>query len=160
MAVAWAASPLRAQSDGRRVPLLPQWEFRAEGVAADAPSVVAGIGINWRAGWYVRPALTLAGGAVRADALPWTGLVRVDAAVRFHLDPFGERPRGLYGSVGASWRHLASAGLGGGDVPILTLAAGVEGKRGRRFTPAVEIGVGGGVRITGVVRRTRTGPAR
>ena len=117
-----AAGPLAAQatvSDPRRVPLRPQWELRAEGVAAESPSALAGVGVNVRAGWYVRLGASLAAGARRIDDGPMVGQVRADATLRFLLDPFAERRRGLYGGVG-----LSAAQLGGGigaRPPVLLL---------------------------------------
>jgi hypothetical protein len=153
--------PLAAQASGvdhdhdepRRVPTLPQREFRAEAVAATDPSAVAAFGLNLRAGWYARVGASLGAGAQWREAGPTVGVVRADATVRFLLDPFAERRRGLYGGVGISALH-AGGGIGG-QPPVLLLLAGVESRpRGGRVW-AVEAGLGGGVRIALVRRRAR-----
>lgn len=148
------ALPLAAQghaADARRVPLRPQWELRAEGVAAESPSAIGAVGLNVRAGWYVRLGASLGGGARWIEDGPALGQVRADASVRFLLDPFAERRRGLYGGVG-----LSAAQLGGGigaQPPVLLLLAGLEGQpRGGRAW-ALELGLGGGLRVA-VVRRS------
>jgi hypothetical protein len=149
-----AAHPAYAQV-ARSVPPLPQWEARVEGTAAREPAVHAGIGINVRAGYYARVGLTGAAGAARGADDVWRGSQRVDAAVRFLLDPFTEQPRGLYGGAGVSLRHDA------GDLtPALLLLAGVEGRPRGGVSPALEVAVGGGVRFGVVLRRTRSGRAR
>jgi hypothetical protein len=151
------ARPLAAQattSDPRQVPLRPQRELRAEAVAADALGALAALGVNVRAGWYVRLGASLGAGARFQDDAPAVGEVRADAAVRFLLDPFAERRRGLYGGVGLSASHLGG-GIGGRP-PVLLLLAGVEGplRNGRAW--ALELGLGGGVRV-GLVRRGARG---
>lgn len=149
------AAPLGAQSassdDPRRVPLRPQWELRAEGIAAEAPGAVVGLGVNVRAGWYVRVGGAVAGGARWSDASAPVGQVRADATLRFLLDPFAERRRGLYGGVGLSTTQLG--GGGGAQAPQLLVLAGLESQpRGGRAW-ALEVGLGGGVRV-GLVRRS------
>jgi len=149
------AAPLGAQSassdDTRRVPLRPQWELRAEGIAAEAPGAVAGLGVNVRAGWYVRIGGAVVGGARWSDASAPIGQVRADATVRFLLDPYAERRRGLYGGVGLSTTQL---GRGvGAQPPQLLLLAGVESQPRNGRAWALEVGLGGGLRV-GVVRRS------
>lgn len=139
-----------AQGPDRRVPLRPQWEWRAEGVAASAPSAVLGAGLNVRAGWYLRLGAALAGGAVRTASDEWEPLARLDVTTRFLLDPFGERARGLYGGAGLSVAHR-SGGDGLQD-PVLLMLVGLEGPRTARGAWAVELGLGGGVRLA-IVRR-------
>lgn len=149
-----AARPAYAQV-ARSVPLLPQWEGRIEGTAAREPAVHAGIGLNVRAGYYARVGLTLAAGAARGADDTWRGSQRIDAAVRFLLDPFTEQPRGLYGGAGVSLRHDD-----GTLTPALLILAGVEGRPRGGVSPSVEVAVGGGVRFGVVLRRTRPGRAR
>jgi hypothetical protein len=139
--------------DPRRVPTLPQREFRAEAVAATDPSALAAFGVNLRAGWYARVGASLGAGAQWREAGPSVGVVRADATVRFLLDPFAERRRGLYGGVGISALH-AGGGVGG-QPPVLLLLAGVESRPRNGTLWAVEAGLGGGVRIALVRRRAR-----
>lgn len=154
------ASPLAAQGrssdhdhdDPRRVPTQPQRELRVEAVAATDPSAVAAIGLNLRAGWYVRAGAALGTGVLWREG-PAVGLMRADATVRFLLDPFAERRRGLYGGVGISARH--AAGGVGSQPPVLLLLAGVESRPRDGRVWAVEAGLGGGVRFGLVRRRAR-----
>lgn len=155
--VAWlplAGSLLGAQgitSDPRQVPLRPQLELRAEGVAAESPAAIGAVGVNVRAGWYVRLGASLGGGARWIEDGPTVGVLRADANVRFLLDPFAERRRGLYGGVG-----LSAAQLGGGlgaQPPVLLLLAGLEGQPRDGRAWALELGLGGGLRVA-VVRRS------
>lgn len=155
--VAWpplAGSLLGAQattSDPRQVPLRPQWELRAEGVAAESPSAIGAVGVNVRAGWYVRLGASLGGGARWIEDGAAVGMLRADATLRFLLDPFAERRRGLYGGVG-----LSAAQLGGGlgaQPPVLLLLAGLEGQPRDGRAWALELGLGGGLRVA-VVRRS------
>lgn len=158
--VAWltlAGSPLGAQattSDPRQVPLRPQLELRAEGIAAESPGAVGSVGVNVRAGWYVRVGASLGGGARWIEDGPTVGQVRADATVRFLLDPFAERRRGLYGGVGVSAAHLG-AGLGA-QPPVLLLIAGIEGQPRNGRAWALELGLGGGLRVALVRRSARS----
>lgn len=144
---------LRAQvlDDLRWAPPAPQFELRAEGVAAEQPSALFGAGVNVRAGWYVRAGVLLAAGAAWPESDRAVGLARLDATMRFHLDPFADRARGLYAGGGISLAHR-----GGGDGlqdPLLMLLVGVEGAPEAGRVWAFEVGVGGGLRL-GVARRS------
>lgn len=135
---------------GDRPSASPRWEGRLEATAAEAPGAHVGIGLGMRAGWYVRPSLLLAAGAVQGSDDVWRGSQRADIVVRFLLDPFGERPRGWYGGAGVSVQQVAGRSRG-----VLLLLAGVEGRARAGFRPAIEVGVGGGVRLGVVLRRAR-----
>ncbi len=140
-------------SDPRHVPLRPQLELRAEGVAAESPGAIGSVGVNVRAGWYVRVGAALGGGARWIHDGPTVGQVRADATVRFLLDPFAERRRGLYGGVGVSAAQLG-AGLGA-QPPVLLLLAGIEGQPRKGRAWALELGLGGGLRVALVRRSSR-----
>lgn len=140
-------------SDPRQVPLRPQLELRAEGIAAESPGAVGSVGVNVRAGWYVRLGAALGGGARWIHDGPAIGQVRADATVRFLLDPFAERRRGLYGGVGVSTSQLG-AGLGA-QPPVLVLLAGIESQPRNGRAWALEVGLGGGLRVA-LVRRSAT----
>lgn len=148
--------PMAAQEDERGVSALPQFELRPDVTFARAEGAHLGVGVNLRAGYYVRVGAALAAGAIRGGDDVWRGAPRLDVTARFLLDPFGERPRGLYGGAGVSVQHVA----GGNATGTLLLLAGIEGRQRRTFTPAIEVGVGGGVRLGVVFRRTRRGQAR
>lgn len=146
-----AAGADRASAQfGEAQPASPRWEGRVEGTAAEAPGAHLGIGIGLRAGWYARPSVHLAAGAVRGSDDVWRGSQRADVMLRFLLDPFGERPRGWYGGAGVSLQQVAGRSRGS-----LLLLAGVEGRARRGVRPALEVGIGGGVRFGVVLRRAR-----
>lgn len=159
-----ALAAQRAPSDNPRyVPPAPVLELRTVVPVGDDPELQLGVGLNVRAGWYVRASLAVLGGAVRMDSAI-VGVARIEGALRFHLDPYFEAPgcrrnqagvrcKGLYGGVGLSQRFLG-AGLGGDD-PVLLFIVGVEGKRRRHGVWAGELGVGGGLRVGATWRRGR-----
>ena len=141
-------TPLGAQAPVRA---MPQREGRLDAVLTPGGGVLAGVGVNRRFGWYARGGATLSVGAVRAGD-GWAAMQRLEVVSRFLFDPFGEHRRGVYGGAGVAVRHLA------GDVtrPELVLVAGVEGPRvGTAMIPAVEVSLGGGLRIGMVWRRPR-----
>ncbi len=155
--VAPLVTPLAGQEDDDRlVRALPQWELRQDVTLAREPGAHLGVGLNVRAGYYVRVGVALAAGAVQRDDAVWVGAPRLDLTARFLLDPFGERPRAWYGGGGVSVVQRP-----GEDArAVLLLMVGLEGRKRRTVTPAVELGVGGGVRLGVVLRRTRPGQAR
>lgn len=150
LALLAAASGHASAQFGERASASPRWEGRLEGTGAEAPGAHVGIGVGVRAGWYARPSVQLAVGAVRGDDNVWIGSQRADLVVRFLLDPFGERPRGWYGGAGVSVQQVAGRGRGS-----LLLLAGLEGRVRRGVRPAIEVGLGGGVRLGAVLRRAR-----
>lgn len=135
---------------------MPQWELRQDVTLAREPGVHLGAGVNVRAGYYARLGAALAGGAVHREDGAWVGAPRLDVTARFLLDPFGESTRAWYGGGGVGIVQRA----GRGASTALQLVMGFEGQQRRAFTSAVELGVGGGVRLGVVLRRTRLGQAR
>lgn len=158
-----AAAQSPVDDEPRRVPAAPVLELRAVLPLQEEPEFQAGLGASLRAGWYVRLAAAALGGVVRDDSLT-KGVARLEAAVRFHLDPFFEGAgcrrgdtggicRGIYGGVGLSQRFVGSGE--GADDPVLLLLLGVEGRRRPSGVWALELGVGGGVRLGATWRRNR-----
>jgi hypothetical protein len=139
----------RAAWAQERAPSPLQWEGRFDALLTPLPGAHAGGGLNVRAGHYARIALTAAFGAV-SDRGETLASGRADATVRFLLDPFAEARRGWYGGAGLSVRGDGDRAWHGG----LVLMLGVEGTRTSRTVRAVELALGGGVRL-GVVLRTR-----
>jgi hypothetical protein len=162
--LAWAhsvAAQAAPADNPRRVPVAPVLELRAVVPIQEEPEFQVGAGLSLRAGWYVRGAIALLGGAVQDDSAT-RGVARVEAAVRFHLDPFFEAPgcgrgetdrvcRGVYAGVGLSQRFVENAA----DDPGLLLLVGIEGRRTSAGVWALELGVGGGVRVGATWRRSR-----
>lgn len=134
---------------------MPQLEWRADASAARRPDAHLGVGVNLRAGWYVRVGAGLATGATRGRDAVWRSSQRAELALRFHLDPFGERRRGVYGGAGVAARLVD-----GRSRPVLTLIAGVEGATVGRWIPALELVMGDGVRAGVALRRTRDDSSR
>lgn len=153
-------TPLEAQGheeqQTRAVRPLPQWELRQDITGAREPGAHVGVGLNVRADYYVRLGVAISAGAVRRTDDAWVGAPRLDLTARYLLDPFGERPRGWYGGGGVSVAQRPGQGATAG----LQLLVGLEGRRGQPLTPAIELGVGGGVRLGVVLRRTRPAPSR
>lgn len=133
-------------------------EVRIDGTSANIDRLEIGGGAAIPMGTYVRLALLVGGGVARDDVR--TGAVpnrvaaaRADAIARFQIDPFHQSPRGLYGGGGVS--YLASKGSRG--QAYLTLVAGMEFRDRGRVAPAIEIALGGGVRVGVALRRTAPG---
>jgi hypothetical protein len=108
---------------------------------------------------YLRTHLTAAGGLVRRDER-WMRESRYEASTRFLLDPFRQSRYGL--SFGAGLGLTNSDGLFG-DVNILGVApqkwrpfllayTDVELRRTTGLTPAIQVGVGSGVRVGFLIR--------
>jgi hypothetical protein len=118
----------------------PRLEVRTDWIAGAATSLQFGIGAVAPLGIYTRA------GVVASSTVGWRALgnsaARLDAVLRFHLDPFREERWGLYGIAGAG-------GVRGGDgwSAVIVVGAGLElPGRGRRVW-AVEGGLGGGWRL-------------
>ena len=74
----------------------------------------------------------------------------MDLLTRFLLDPYGQTAWGISAGGGLSLR----AEPGDRVRPLLLVALDIEGRRSARgIAPAVQIGLGGGVRIGAVLRR-------
>jgi hypothetical protein len=140
-----APSTVLAQDDGPSI----RAEWRADLFLASVDAAHAGIGSSTDLGAYARLDATLGVGAA------WIGSEavasgRADLGVRFLLDPYHQERWGVYGGAGVSTRYED----GPGARVLLTLFAGAELPGDRPWRPAVEAGIGGGVRV-GLVLRPR-----
>jgi hypothetical protein len=132
-------------------------EYRADVIVGRGTAGQVGAGAELPLGYYVRLGITGAAGMTWRDgATPTSG--RVDVIARYLLDPFREVPRALSLGGGISVPYVE------GDQrvrPYLTLVADLEGPRMHNgpFSPALQVGVGGGSRIAVVLRASR-GPWR
>lgn len=140
----------------RTVPMAPRWESRLELTAADQLAAHLGVGANARAGYYVRLFAGLAAGAAQSESHEWEPAARLDFAARFLLDPFAERPRGLYGGAGVSLGQRFAPDAPPAR-PVLVLLAGLEGRSRNGRVWATELSLGGGVRLGLVWRGARAG---
>ncbi len=138
---AGAQIPTRRQPASRIRP-----ELRIDYLASP-DAIQLGGGAVARVGNYVR--LGAIGGVGPhldddVDRLGW----RVDLIGRFLVDPFRERRWAPYASAGVSVR-----GAGSETEEYLMILFGLEGPLSRGWSPAVEVGVGGGFRAGLVMRR-------
>lgn len=122
-------------------------ELRADHTAARVRRLEGSAGIVLPAGTYVRIALTGGAGGGEEHGSRFTAY-RADAAVRFQLDPFHQARAGVYGGAGVAWL----GGRGRAGTARLTLGAGLELPEWGPLAPALELGVGGGVRIAIAIR--------
>lgn len=147
-ALSCIAPSMRAQLPSPTV----QPEARLDVIAGHQPAVQAGVGLQIPMGYYVRLGIVgAAGGPTGRDApSPRRADGRADLLVRFLLDPFRQSAYGLSLGGGLS----ARAEPGDRVRPRLLVAVDLEGRRSSHgLVPAVQVGLGGGVRIGVVLRR-------
>src|SRR5688500_17381914 len=148
VAVLAGAGHLEAQEAGRGSVFRPLG--RVDAFLARADAVHAGAGVTRDLGSYVRLDYVLAAGAARAGG-ETVASARAEGVARFLLDPFRQSRWGFYGGGGLVAR------LDGGDDlrGYVTLLFGAELPDEGRMLEAIELGIGGGMRIALVVRRGR-----
>lgn len=128
-----------------------QSELRAEAVVARRASALVMAGANVPVGLYVRAGAAAGLGVVVLDG---SGRLaqRADVTLRFLLDPFAETHWGPYAGGGLTVRRDGGERAAAGMLFLL----GVEGRRGKRWSPAAELAFGEGARFAVVLRRART----
>ena len=127
----------------------PMPELRADAIVGHQPAAQLGAGLQLAMGYYARLGVVAAGG-VRLDDVTPRADARMDVLVRFLLDPFRQAPYGL--SLGGGLGVRAEPG--DRVRPVLLLALELEGRRSAGgWVPAVQAGLGGGVRIGLLARR-------
>jgi hypothetical protein len=136
-ALAGLAAPVAAQQTPQSY-----GEYRVDAIGGRGNSVQGGAGLTLPQGVYVRLALDAAAGVTWRDGEAHAS-GRGDAIARFTLDPLRESRLGL--SLGGG----VSVPVVEGDRvrPYATLVLDLEGRRHGRWTPAVQLGLGGGVRL-------------
>ncbi len=124
-------------------------EFRADAFFASGTTVQGGAGVVVPAGVYVRVGLDGAAGESWRDGTSFAS-GRIDLIARFLLDPLREN------NVAFSFGGGLSAPIDhdGFRTPYLTVVMDIEGRRRGGFTPALELGLGGGARVGFVLRRS------
>jgi hypothetical protein len=139
------------RAEGQTQSLIPPMysELRADAIVARETAAQVGAGVVMPLGIYVRLSVDAAGGAT-FDKGASRASGRVDAIGRFLLDPFRETPVAVSFGGGLSVPYVD-----GQDHlrPYLTAVIDIEGRKRGRFTPAFQIGLGGGARV-GIVLRT------
>jgi hypothetical protein len=125
-------------------------EYRADAVVGRGTTAQLGLGAVIPGGVYARMSVDGGAGATWRDGAAHAS-GRVDVIARFLLDPFREAPVGLSFGAGVSVPYVA------GDAhvrPYLTFVTDIEGRRRGGFTPALQIGLGGGARVGLVLRQS------
>lgn len=125
-------------------------EYRADAILGRGTAAQGGGGVSVPLGVYVRLAVDASAGATWHDGST-RGSGRVDAIGRFLLDPFREVPMALSLGGGVSVPYVAGQGQ---LRPYLVVVVDVEGRARGPFTPALQLGLGGGTRIGLVLRRS------
>ncbi|MEO7772845.1 MAG: hypothetical protein ABIX19_17595 [Gemmatimonadaceae bacterium] len=118
-------------------------ELRADVVAIGSRvAVQAGGGVQVPFGYYTRVGVIAAAGA-DLGRFDQDASARVDVIARFLFDPFRQQRWGVSAGGGVSARAVA------GDKvrPYLVAVVDVEGRRLGSVSPALQLGVGGGVRV-------------
>lgn len=139
----------------------PSPELRADVIAGSQPAIQIGGGVQVPAGYYVRIGLDAAVG-MRTDAPSSGGSsrhvdARVDLLSRFLLDPFRQSAYGLSLGGGLAVRAEPNDRVR----PLLLVAIDVEGRRAENgWVPALQVGLGGGVRLGVILRHSSTRAAR
>ena len=135
-----AVGAASARAQVRQIPIVP--EVRLDVLGGRPSSVQGAIGVEIPSGYYVRVGvLAGAGATLERDGSRAAG--RVDVLARFLLDPFRQSRWGFSAGAGVSLR----ADPGDRVRPRLLAALDLEGRRSRRgITPALQLGLGGGVR--------------
>jgi hypothetical protein len=131
----------------------PPLELRVDAIdvrSINTGTLQGGVGANVPLGIYVRLELVGAGGITRLDSVNHNS-ARVDAIARFLLDPFNEATWGL--SIGGGMSAMFEANAATHE--YLVVVADLEAPRIGTVTPALQIGLGGGVRVGIVVRASR-----
>jgi hypothetical protein len=146
VSLAACLSPHRAASQETSSPIQP--ELRADVLVARSAAMQLGVGAAVPAGEYLRLGGDLGAGATGGSRGPFFS-TRADLYGRFHLDPRAESRWAPYLVAGGSFR--ADEGSRG---RLYALAAvGAEGPASHPIVPAFELGFGGGVRASVVLRR-------
>ena len=143
-----AVPALGAQQTSALIPP-PYAEFRVDAISARAFTTQAAAGVNIPMGIYVRLGVLGAVGAT-GTASDYALSGRTDAIARFLFDPLRETPWALSLGAGVSVPYEQGTRVR----PLLTAVIDVEGKRRGAFTPALQVGLGGGVRVGVALRRS------
>ena len=150
-----------AAANGQSNPPLPRLmnEGRVDGRWSRSNSVELGWSLIVPVSPYVRTHLTAAGGYIWRNQI-WMRTSRYEATGRFLLDPFRQARYGL--SFGGGIGMTNSDGLYGRPDPLgnrpqrwrpfLLAYTDVELRKTAGLTPAVQVGIGSGIRVGLLVR--------
>lgn len=147
LAVLAALAPRTGSAQGWR-----EVQVHALAIASRPFFAGGGLGLGWRDQGRTRWQAAAALGGLDGHGVG----ARADLAWHFLLDPARTRGGAVYGGAGMS--VLAGAGR---VTPFVLLVLGVEHAPGSGGGPFVEVGAGGGVRVTAGYRwRKRNAPGR
>lgn len=121
-------------------------EFRIDGIFAENAAIQLGAGMLFPLGTYLRSGFIAGAGLSNSRAS-----FRGDFVNLFHVDPFRESRWAPYGGGGFSLRRDNATDESGG---FLLLVVGVEGPLGKGYSPAFEVGLGGGMRAGVILRQS------
>lgn len=133
----------------------PPLELRVDAIdvsSASSGTLQGGAGANVPLGYYVRLELVGAGGVTRRDSVNYNS-GRVDALARFLFDPFNDVPWGL--SIGGGMSAIFEQGTTTRE--YLVVVVDLEAPHIASITPALQVGLGGGLRVGVVLRPHRSG---
>ena len=149
--IALAPAAARAQQSARL--FFPPLELRVDAIdvrSAESGTLHAGLGTNLPLGSYMRLEIVGAGGISRRDSVNHEG-GRFDVLARFLLDPFAETRWGL--SIGGGLSAIFADAARTHEYLVVILD--VEAPRVGKVVPAMQVGLGGGVRVGIVARASR-----
>jgi hypothetical protein len=127
-------------------------EVRVDAIVARRAAVEAGGSLITAQGIYARTSLTAAGGV--ADRVTGASPVgRAEITSRFLLDPFREWPYGLSVGAGVGVTNLQTQTVWR---PYLIALVDLELGEASGWTPAIQLGLGGGARL-GISLRSGSG---
>jgi hypothetical protein len=118
----------------------------------DRGTVQLGAGLALPLGYYARLGLIGAGGISRERGGE-QGSARADVLMRFLIDPFRETRYGVSVGGGLSLRYARAEGW----QEYLAIVVDVEAPAVHSIVPALQVGLGGGVRIGVGLRRAQHG---
>jgi hypothetical protein len=144
----WLPGPLGIAPLQAQVAPPSSQEVRADVIAGRNHALQLGVAHLASPTYNVRLGVTAAGGVQRDEGRTRLG-GRVDAVARLLLDPFREVPLGVSLGGGLSVANVQQRGWR----PYLVAVLDVEGPRRADWVPAVQLGVGGGVRVGASLRR-------
>lgn len=147
--VAAQALPVAVRSDPALQPSALRPSAAATAVIATHPIGLASVGLERDLGLYARFGIVGSAGASAADGGRAVG--EVAAIGRFLLDPLRQSSRGVYATGGLALRVERTTR----PRPFVLAGLGVEGRPRGRVIPALEAGLGGGARVSLVLRPTR-----
>ena len=142
----------RAQQSARSS--FPPLELRIDAIdvrSTQSGTLQAGVGTNLPLGSYMRLEIDGAGGVTRRDSVNHDS-GRVDALARFLLDPFAEARWGL--SIGGGISAIFADGARTHE--YLVVIVDLEAPRIGAVVPALQAGLGGGVRVGIAARAYRS----